>query len=396
MSGPSASATAPAEAPAAATRRPPGRVAATWALISVPLTAVILGLVVGGVIIIASTWVATQVFDVTLPFVAYAAMLEGGLGSTTGIASSLVQTAPLLLTGLAVGVCFKAGLFNIGAQGQFLFGALGAAAVGAALAQSDAALAIPLAILAGIVLGAGWGFIPGFLKAVTGAHEVVTTIMLNFIALTIIGALVVGPLLGPGVASETADVGNAALPIVFGRNLHLGVLIAFAFVPIVYWLLWKTTIGFEVRTVGASPTAARYAGMRPGRVMIVTMTGAGAMAGLAGAGEILGISHTMSASFGGSIGFDAIAVALLGRAHPFGIMAAALLFGVMRAGAGLMQINASVPVEVVDVIQAVILFFLAADVIVRALLKLIHLRAGEAGVEELRTVTASYGQQTGR
>ena len=246
------------------------------------------------------------------------------------------------------------------------------------------------------MLGAAWGFIPGFLKAATGAHEVVTTIMLNFIAATIIGALVVGPLLGPGVASNTADVGAAALPIIFGRNLHLGVLIAFAFVPIVYWLLWKTTIGFEVRTVGASPTAARYAGMRPGRVMIVTMTSAGAMAGLAGAGEILGISHSMSASFGGSIGFDAIAVALLGRAHPFGIMAAALLFGVMRAGAGLMQINASVPVEVVDVIQAVILFFLAADVIVRALLKLVHLRAGEAGVDELRTVTASYGQQTGR
>jgi simple sugar transport system permease protein len=126
------------------------------------------------------------------------------------------------------------------------------------------------------------------------------------------------------------------------------------------------------------------------------MTSAGALAGLAGAGEILGISHSMSASFGTSIGFDAIAVALLGRAHPFGIMAAALLFGVMRAGAGLMQINASVPVEVVDVIQAVILFFLAADVIVRALLKLVHLHAGEAGVEELRTVTASYGQQTGR
>ncbi len=138
---------------------------------------------------------------------------RAGSAARTGIANSLVQTAPLLLTGLAVGVCFKAGLFNIGAQGQFLFGALGAAAVGAALADSNAALAIPLALIAGVVLGAGWGFIPGFLKAVTGAHEVVTTIMLNFIAATIIGALVVGPLLGPGVASETAEVRNAALPV---------------------------------------------------------------------------------------------------------------------------------------------------------------------------------------
>ena len=372
------------------------RLTRAYRILALPVISIVLSVLVGSLVIIFSEWLVNGQLQPGLAIDAYAALIEGSIGSERAIVNTLVATAPLLLGGLSVGLAFKAGLFNIGAQGQFLMGALGAVAVGAALRESPAILGIPLALAAGMALGAGWGFIPGFLKAATGAHEVVTTIMLNFIAATIIGVLVVGPLLGPGVASETAEVRNAALPVIFGRNLHLGVLIAFAFVPIVYWVLWKTTIGFEVRTVGASPTAARYAGMRPGRVMIVTMTSAGAMAGLAGAGEILGISHSMSASFGTSIGFDAIAVALLGRAHPFGIMAAALLFGVMRAGAGLMQINASVPVEVVDVIQAVILFFLAADVIVRALLKLVHLRAGEAGVDELRTVTASYGQQTGR
>jgi len=373
-----------------------GRISATWALIAVPLTAVILGLVVGGLIMVASTWLATAMWDLGQPIEAYRSMLEGGLGSVNGIVNSLVQAAPLVLAALSVGVCFKAGLFNIGAQGQFLFGAFGAAAVGAYLADLDPLIAVTASLVTAILLSACWGFIPGFLKAFTGAHEVVTTIMLNFIAVTIIGYLVVGPLLGPGGASETADVGSAALPIIFGRNLHLGVVFAFLAIPIVYWILWKSTVGFEIRTVGASPTAARYAGMRPGFLIVVTMTGAGALAGLAGAIQILGINHSMSASYGTSIGFDAIAVALLGRAHPFGILAAAILFGVMRAGAGLMQINASVPVEIVDVIQATILFFLAADVIVRAILRGLHLSAAESRVDELRTVTASYGQQTSR
>ncbi|MEP6639500.1 MAG: ABC transporter permease [Chloroflexota bacterium] len=383
--------------PAGAARTPgrrQGVVGSAWALSAVPLTAVILGLIVGGLIIVASTWFTTGQLDVGQPIEAYRSMLEGGLGSVNGIINSMVQAAPLILAALAVGICFKAGLFNIGVQGQFLFGAFGAAAVGSYVADADPVVAISASLGAAILLSGIWGFIPGFLKAFTGAHEVVTTIMLNFIAATIIGYLVVGPLLGPGGASETGDVGHAALPIIFGRNLHLGVGLAFLAVPIVYWVLWKSTVGFEIRTVGASPTAARYAGMRPGFLTVVTMTWAGVLAGLAGAIQILGINHSMSASYGTSIGFDAIAVALLGRAHPFGILAAALLFGVMRAGAGLMQINASVPVEIVDVIQATILFFLAADVIVRAILRGLHLRAAEAGVDELRTVTASYGQQT--
>ena len=250
-------------------------------------------------------------------------------------------------------------------------------------------MAIPVAILSGALLGAAWGFIPGALKAWTGAHEVVTTIMLNFIAGAIIGYLITGPLEAPGFGfSRTGPLGNAELPAFEGTTIHLGVLIAFALVPAVWWLLWRSTLGFEIRTVGANPDAARYAGMRPAFLTILTMSLCGMLAGLAGAGQILGISHFMTASYGTSIGFYSISIALLGRSNPYGITAAALLFGAMRAGSGLMQIEAGIPVEIIDVIQALILLFLAADIVIRRLLRI---RAASAEPDELQTVTKSYG-----
>jgi simple sugar transport system permease protein len=357
----------------------------------IPLAAVVGGLIVGAIVIIFSSWLTGSV-DFLLPLEAYADMLEGAFGSVRGISFTILAATPLILAGMAVGLGFKAGLFNIGAQGQFLMGALGAAAVGAAMATSPAIVAIPSAVGAGILLGAAWGFVPGALKAWTGAHEVVTTIMLNFIASIFIGYLITGPLAAPGFAfARTGPVGNAAYPTFFGTDIHLGVFIAFALVPVVWWLLWRSTLGFEIRTVGANPDAARYAGMRPRFLMILTMSLCGLLAGLAGAGQILGVSLFMTASYGTSIGFDAISVALLGRAHPVGIMFAALLFGAMRAGSGLMQIKADIPVEIIDVIQAAILFFLAADVIVRHLLRI---KAASAEPDEIQTVTKSYGSGT--
>ena len=357
-------------------------------LTAVPLVAVVGALVVGGVIIMLSS-LATGALDPSLPFRAYAALFSGAFGSLRGIQFSIVSATPLILGGMAVGLGFKAGLFNIGAQGQFLMGALGAAGVGAAVAQTPGLVAIPVAILAGALLGAAWGFIPGALKAWTGAHEVVTTIMLNFIAGAIIGYLITGPLEAPGFSfSRTGPLGNAVLPTFFGTDIHLGVLIAFALVPAVWWLLWRSTLGFEIRTVGANPDAARYAGMRPAAITILTMSLCGLLAGLAGAGQILGISHFMNASYGTSVGFDSIAVALLGRAHPVGIMLAALLFGALRAGSGLMQIQAGIPVEIIDVIQATILLFLAADVVIRRLLRV---RGPSIEPDELQTVSKTYG-----
>ena len=363
------------------------------ALVAVPLAAVLGALVVGGIIIIISSLVRGSL-DLTLPLQAYGNLFEGAFGSVRGVLFSIVSATPLILGGMAVGLGFKAGLFNIGAQGQFLMGALGSAAVGAYLAGASPIVAVPGAILAGAVLGAVWGFIPGALKAWTGAHEVVTTIMLNFIAGSVVGYLITGPLEAPGFSfSRTGPLGNSELPTfpILGASIHLGVLIAIALVPVVWWLLWRSTLGFEIRTVGANPDAARYAGMRPALLTILTMSLCGLLAGLAGAGQILGISHFMNASYGTSIGFDSISVALLGRAHPVGITLAALLFGAMRAGSGLMQIEAGIPVEIIDVIQATILLFLAADLVIRRALRI---RAPSAEPDELQTVTKSYGSGT--
>jgi simple sugar transport system permease protein len=369
-------------------RSRPGVVARFVRLSIIPFVAVVGGLVVGAIIIILSSALTGEI-DLLLPLIAYGNLLEGAFGSVRGISFTILAAAPLILGGMAVGLGFKAGLFNIGAQGQFLMGAVGAAAVGAWVAGAPPFVAIPVAVIAGALAGAAWGFIPGALKAWTGAHEVVTTIMLNFIAAIFIGYLITGPLEAPGFSfSRTGPVGNAGFPTFLDTGIHLGVFIAFALVPVVWWLLWRSTLGFEIRTVGANPDAARYAGMRPAFLTILTMSLCGLLAGLAGTGQILGVSLFMTASYGTSIGFDSISVALLGRAHPVGIMFAALLFGAMRAGSGLMQIEADIPVEIIDVIQATILLFLAADIVVKRLLRI---RAPTAEPSELQTVTKTYG-----
>ena len=364
-----------------------GRLGQVFAIAAVPVASVFLALVVAALIILASSVITTGSIDWALPFVAYGALLQGAFGSESAILATILQATPLVLGGLAVGIGFKAGLFNIGGYGQFLLGATAAAGVGAALATAPAPIAITAALGAGMLAGAAWGWIPGALKAWSGAHEVVTTIMLNSIAAALIGFLILGPLLAPGFSfGRTGDLGNSALPIILGDNIHLGVLLAVAAVPAVWWLLYRSTLGFEIRSVGANPSAARYAGMRPRFLIMLTMSLSGLLFGIAGSTEILGVSHFIIPSYGTSIGFDAIAVALLGRSHPFGIAASALLFGALRAGAGLMQVLAEIPVEIVDVIQAIILLFLAADVVVRHLFRI---RAA-GGLADLKTVTSSY------
>ncbi len=347
-------------------------IARAWSFMAVPLTVVVLSVLLGAAIVLVSELlVPGKKFDWGLPLVAYGALVEGALGNPDALVSTLVNTTPLLFGGLAVGFGFKAGLFNIGAQGQFLAGALGAVIVGVWLADAPAIVAIPLATLAGFIGGAMWGFVPGFLKAVSGAHEVVSTIMMNYIAVQLLAALVSGPLKVPRSPSPiTFDVGNAAFPVILGRNGHVGILLALGAAFFVWWLLFRTTWGFEVRAVGANPEASRYAGMRPKLITMATMTFSGALAGLAGASVLLGVTHTMTSSFGTTVGFDSIAVALLARSHPLVTVFAALLFGGMRAGAGLMQIRAQIPAELVDVLQAVILLFLVASPVLRHLLRL--------------------------
>jgi simple sugar transport system permease protein len=365
------------------------RLQQAWAILALPLIAIALSFLVGSIVIIASNWLVTGEVTPGLAVDAFAALIQGSVGSPRAIVNTLVTSVPLLLCGLSVGLAFKAGLFNIGVQGQFLMGALGAVAVGAALRESPAVIAIPAAMATGMLFGAVWGFIPGYLKAVTGAHEVVTTIMLNLIAIQVIAAAINGPLTVQGSVSPiTPDVGNAALPILFGRNGHIGIIYAPLMAILYGWLLFRTTRGFEIRIAGASPDAARYAGMSPRRLIIWTMTAAGMLAGMAGATDFLGVTHTMTSSYNTTVGWDSIAVALLGRTSPIGIVLAALLFGGMRTGSSAMQIQAGVPPEIVLVLQALILFFLVASpVIVRVL----RIKGARTGLEDAPTMASTYG-----
>jgi general nucleoside transport system permease protein len=364
-----------------------------WLTLAVPLGSIVLALIVGAVIILASEFVIPgHTFDPWLPLKAYDALLLGAIGSWNAIVHSLVVTTPLVLGGLSVAFGFKAGLFNIGAQGQFLMGVLGSVMIGVTLRDQAVYIAVPAAVIGGALFGAAWGFIPGFLKAFSGAHEVVTTIMLNYIAAFVLAGMVNGPLRVPAAPSAvTQTVGNAALPILFGRDGHIGLLIALIAVGVVQWLLYRTTFGFEVRTTGANPEAARYAGMRPRYLVVVTMSICGLLAGLAGTCELLGITHKTTSSFATTVGFDAIAVALLARSNPIGVLFSAMLFGFMRAGAGSMQIQAGIPVELVDVLQATVLFFLVANVLVR---RIFRLRNARTGIGAAQNFAANYGNES--
>ncbi len=355
--------------------------------------AVLLAILIGTIFIYAADLIANKgAFNFLKPITAYSALVKGSLLGFDPIIDTLKQAAPLVLGGLAVALGFKAGLFNIGVQGQFLMGVLGSVAVGVALAKQPVWIAAPLALIAGTLAGAAIGAVVGILKALRGAHEVVTTIMLNFIAGSILAWAVAGPLRVPRApAPVTFSVENASLPIFLGKTGHIGILIALAAVFAIWWILYRTTLGFEIRTAGANPEAARYAGMRPRRIIILTMAIAGGLGGLAGAGELLGVVHQTQTSFATSVGFDAIAVALLARSNPFGIIPAALLFGAMRAGAGQMQIEAGTPRELVDVLQAVILLVV---VILPVIARSLSGRGARVIPAEAQTITKSYASES--
>ena len=292
---------------------------------------------------------------------------------------TLVTATPLILTGLSVALAFKSGLFNIGAQGQFIFGAIGASYVGFRF-DLPVGIHILAAALAGIVLAAIWGGLVGFLKAKTGAHEVILTIMLNYIAAYfILWLLKTKTFLRPGridpIAPEVAD--SAKLPLLAGENfrIHAGIFIALVAAFFVWWLLTKTTVGYKFRAVGANSQAARTAGISVPFVITSTMMICGALAGLGGAVHVLGSEHALNTDVAGSFGFDAITVALLGRAQPLGTVFAALLFGALHTGGRMMQSNTGVPLDIVVVTQGLIVLFIAAPMFVRYIFKLKKLNA---------------------
>lgn len=365
--------------------------ATLWRYAALPAMAIVLALAIAAIVIIASSAFTGGGFQPLLPISAYQALFQGAFGNENELLNTLVDSAPLMFGGLAVGLGFKAGLFNIGVAGQFLVGAFAAAVVGASLASAPMLVAMPAALIVGGIAGGAYGFIPGYLKARTGAHEVVTTIMLNSTAALLLTWAVTDLVRAKGFSfPRTGDIGNAHLPVLLGRNLHLGIPLAILAIFVVRYLLERTTIGFDIRTVGQNPNAARYAGIRPLFIIPLTMSISGLLAGLAGAVQMLGVIGFYAPGITASVGFDSIAVALLGRSNPIGILFAALLFGAFRAGAPLMQINTSVPIEVIDIIQALIILFLAAEVIVR---RVFRFRVARTVPEEVQTVTRTWGEQ---
>jgi ABC-type uncharacterized transport system permease subunit len=274
---------------------------------------------------------------------------------------------------LAVALGFRGGLFNIGAEGQLFVGGLASVYVGYAIEGLPAYIHLPLAILAGISAGAIWGAIPGFLKARTGAHEVINTIMMNYIAFRLTDYLLQGPMARPDKLPITPEIAvTAQIPALFPppMRLHYGFFIALGAAALVYWFLWKTTKGLEIRMVGANPHAARYAGIRIAFIVVLTMSLSGALAGMAGVNQVLGVDHRMVRAFSTGYGFDSIALALLGNSHPVGVVFASLLFGFLRGGAARMQSVAGVPVEIIRVIQGLVIIFVAAPEIIRSLYRL--------------------------
>jgi ABC-type uncharacterized transport system permease subunit len=364
----------------------------------VPVLAVFTAVVIGAAFILLAG------FD---PFKAYGSLLQGSLGSDAALTRSLLKMTPLILSGLAVAFAFKGGLFNIGAQGQLVVGALCSAWAGFAITGLPPVLHVPIALAAGVLGGMLWASIAGVLKAFTGAHEVISTIMLNYVASLLLSwAVAVGTSTtppGPLAACKTLSqcaiaktppiLPSAYLPVIYTPSngsdvLHIGIFIAIAVALLVWAVLYKTTFGFEVRMVGLNPNAARYSGINVKRLTIVTMAISGALAGLAGAIQTQGVNHGFEVNQSLTTGFDAIAVSLLAANSPLGIIPSAFLFGVMNAGSGQMQLESKVSTDLIGIIQALILMFVAADQIIR---QIYHVRV--QGVGEKVKLSTGWGQR---
>jgi ABC-type uncharacterized transport system permease subunit len=363
----------------------------TWERITqgpglVSVLAVIVALVLGGLLIaVTDPKVATTagyLFSRPSDFFqalwaagtdSYVSLFQGSIyNSRQGFApflETLTVSTPLICAGLGVALAFRAGLFNIGAQGQIIIGSVMASYAGFAW-HLPFGLHLLLVILMGILGGAVWGGLVGLLKARTGAHEVILTIMFNYVALYFLDFLLnTEAFQRPGETNPISPIldPSAVFPALPGSRLHLGFVMAIALTVLVAWILKRSTIGFEFRAVGANAAAARTAGVNVARSTILVMAIAGALAGAAGVAQVAGTEKVLTAGIAASLGFDAITVALLGRSTPWGTFFAGLLFGAFRAGAVTMQISTGTPIDIVLVVQSLIVLFIAAPPLVRAM-----------------------------
>lgn len=354
----------------------------------VPILSLFTALVIGAVVIILSDpdFIAKIGSDPGAAFAAgfgsvggaYGGLLAGSVGNPFvnigPVTETLLRATPLIFAGLAVALGFRAGLFNIGAEGQIYIGALFATAVGISFPDLPLLVHLPLAVLAGFIGGALWGFVPGILKARTGAHEVITTIMLNYVSYLVVDLALRQTFYQlPGRDDPVSKfiLPSATLPrLLPDERLHWGLILALLAAVAVWWLLFRSTKGFEFRAVGLNPSAARYAGMNISRTVVLTMMISGGLAGLAGAAEILGTNLRLTPGFSPHWGFDAIAIALLGASRPVGVVFSAILFGALRAGATPMQAQTGIPVDLVVVIQGLVIMFIAAPALVRGIYRI--------------------------
>jgi simple sugar transport system permease protein len=381
--------------------------------LAIPALALFTGLVLGGLIIVLTStefytaWGKSPLLGLKEGWIivanAYSALYTGAFGSPARIVvalqssnveeirkafypffESMVADTPYIFGGLAVALGFRAGLFNIGAEGQIFIGAIFAAYAGYSIKGVPGILHVPIAFIAGAIGGGLWGFIPGWLKAKTGGHEVINTMMMNYIAFRLSDWLLTGPMKRPGTANPVSPTieESAKLYRFFGDpiRLHGGFIIALGVAWLVYWFLFKTKWGFDLRAVGSNPRAARYAGMMVSLTIILAMVLSGGLAGMAGANEVLGVNYNLAMAFSSGYGWDSIALALLGKSHPAGVVLSALLFGALRNGATNMQLKTNIPLDIISVLQAFILVFVAAPAVIRTIYRLKAPKYSEEGL----------------
>lgn len=303
------------------------------------------------------------------PVRAYLALFQGAFGSLYGLTETLVKAIPLILTGLAVSFPLRAGFWNIGAEGQLYLGAIAATWVALTFGHLASFILLPLVILSGFLAGALWGLIPAFLKIRLQVNEILLTLMMNYIAVNGSNYLVYGPLKDPQGANFpiTATFSEAAwLPRLPGTRLHAGIILAFTMTGVLYLILSKTRLGYEIKVVGANPRVALYGGISLMTVTLIVMAIGGGLAGLAGVGEVAGLQHRLRKDISPGYGYTAIPIALLGKGHPIGVTIAALLFGALFVGGSHMQQTTKVPVALISIIQALVVLFVVAGEALRS------------------------------
>jgi ABC-type uncharacterized transport system permease subunit len=317
------------------------------------LLAIVTAFLVGALVLIATGY---------SPIDVYSAMIMGAFGDVYGVGQTLTQATPIIFTALAFLFSYKSGLFNIGAEGQLIMGGFAAAIVGISFGGLPSPLHILFAVLAGALAGGVWGFLPAILKARFGAHEVITTMMFTYIATYLTSYLVNYPFKAPGWVAQTVPITDSAqLPrILPPTQLSASIMVAVAMAVVVYYILQKTTLGYEVRASGLNPSAAENGGINVKKTMVLALILGGALAGIGGAGEILGVHNRFIQGFSPGYGFDGIAVALVGGLNPIGVLLAAILFGALRSGGMLMTRATHVPLDIVVILQALVIIFVAA------------------------------------